>query len=160
MQSNTAVLFITWTVYGTFLSGDARGWRHRNEGQMTSRPLLSRWHGERLKYPVLTLNSEMRCVAEKGIIEICKIREWSLKALSLRSNHVHVVVEVANYKPELVRDQLKAKSTLDLRRAFDAWLDRPVWTAKGHIEFLHHKRQIELCVRYVEEAQDRRHMEP
>ena len=68
---------------------------------------------------------------------------------------MHVVVSAHGYKPKLVRDQLKAKATKELRRSFAVWENRPVWTERGDIEFLDHETDIEQCVMYVAEAQDR-----
>ncbi|MEZ6112471.1 MAG: hypothetical protein R3C99_15870 [Pirellulaceae bacterium] len=42
--------FITWTVYGTFLQGDHRGWRKRGKGYQTPQPLLAQWHRQRLNH--------------------------------------------------------------------------------------------------------------
>ncbi len=35
--------FITWTVYGTFLQGDVRGWRERQKGEQLPQPRLADW---------------------------------------------------------------------------------------------------------------------
>ena len=98
----------------------------------------------------------MQSVADAAIREVCRVRSWSLWAIAVRSNHVHAVITAPEYKPALVRNQLKAKATLELRRAFAAWNDRPVWTEKGDIEFLDSETDIERCVVYVTEAQDRK----
>ena len=129
---NTAPLglFITWTVYGTFLPGDNRGWRHRTEGNNLSKPQLEEWHRERLSHDVILLDTEMRNVAEHAINEIGKFRGWTIWAVSVRSNHAHVVVTATDYNPKLVRDQLKAKATRNLRQSYEIWKDRPVWSTK------------------------------
>ena len=41
--------FITWTTYGTWLPGDARGWRKRQAGYRISQPLLEGWCRESMK---------------------------------------------------------------------------------------------------------------
>jgi REP element-mobilizing transposase RayT len=156
MNSTPLGLFITWTVYGTFLPGDARGWRNRHSGEQLGRPNLETWHRGRLNHDVITLDDSMRNVADAAIREICGVRSWTAWAIAVRSNHVHVVVTAPEYKPALVRDQMKAKATMELRRTFVVWRDRPVWTAKGDIEFLDSETDIEQCVAYVAEAQDRK----
>ena len=147
---------MTWTVYGTFLPGDHRGWKHRSAGNQTAEPLLETWHRDRLNHGVVILDASMRSVADKAIREICQLRSWTLWAVAVRSNHVHAVITAADYKPTLVRDQLKAKTTRELRQTFVIWKHRPVWTAKGDIEFLDSESDIEQCVDYVVEAQDRK----
>ena len=156
MHTSPLALFITWTVYGTHLPGDLRGWRHRTAGEVRPQPLLERWHRDRLQHDVITLNSEMRNVAVSAIHEICEFRKWSCWGLSVRTNHVHVVLTAVDYAPTLVRDQLKAKTTIELRLRFPVWVGRPVWTAKGDIEFLDKEDEIDKCVSYVNEAQDRK----
>ena len=42
--------FITWTVYGTHLQGDERGWRRRRKGDQQPQPRLAQWRRERLKH--------------------------------------------------------------------------------------------------------------
>ena len=98
----------------------------------------------------------MRVVVEAAINEICQFRGWHLWAVSVRTNHVHTVVTAPEYDPELVRDQMKAKATRELRDGFTTWQDRPVWSRKGDIEFLDTEDDIEACVIYVNEVQDRK----
>jgi len=156
MNRSPLGLFITWTVYGTFLPGNARGWRHRSDGPQLGQPLLETWHRDRLKHDVIMLDDSMLSIVETAIYEICGVRSWTLWAVAIRINHVHVVVTAPEYDPKLVRDQLKAKATRELRRAFAVWNDRPVWTEKGDIEFLDSETEIEQCVVYVSVAQDRK----
>ncbi|MEI2768857.1 MAG: transposase [Nitrosomonas sp.] len=147
---------MTWTVYGTFLPGDRRGWRHRQDGIKPAQPLLEQWHRDRLNYDVVLLNADMQAIAETAITEICTFRTWRLWAVSVRSNHAHVLLTAPNYRPTLVRDQLKAKATTALRAAFEIWQNRPVWAANGDIEFLDNDQDIEQSAIYVSEAQDRK----
>jgi REP element-mobilizing transposase RayT len=147
--------FITWTVYGTFLQGDERGWRRRGKGQQLPQPKLNQWHQDRLNHPVLLLGSLARdCVAE-AIRQHCLERGWQLWGCSCRSNHVHVVVTAKNYAGSTARDQLKASATRELRIQFKEFVDRPVWTRAGDWESLNSEEDIEAAVLYVTEAQDR-----
>lgn len=110
-NSSPLALFLTWTVYGTFLPGDRRGWRHRQDGIKPAQPLLEQWHRDGLNYDVVLLNAAMQAIAETAITEICTFRTWRLWAVSVRSNHAHVLLTAPNYRPIFVRDQLKAKAT-------------------------------------------------
>ena len=47
--------FFTWTVYGTHLSGDDRGWRQRRHGYQEPQPKLAQWQRDRLTHPVILL---------------------------------------------------------------------------------------------------------
>ena len=159
MQDHPLAIFITWTVYGTFLPGDKRGWRHRSKGEQNMSAGLEQWHAKRLKYKVETLDQDMRSVAECAIQEICNFRSWKLWVSSVRTNHVQFVISSSGYAPQIVRDQVKAKCTRELRKDFAVWKNRPIWSANGDIEFLDSEANVERCVGYVVEAQDRKSLE-
>lgn len=147
--------FITWTVYGTFLQGDARWWRKAHAGEQPPKPLLEQWHRDRLKHDVILLNDEHREVVESEIEYHCKNRGWKLWVVNPRTNHVHVVVTAPGYAGDKVRDQLKANCTRGLREIDERLVGRPVWTAKGDVEFLKTDDDLGKAILYAGEAQDR-----
>ena len=147
--------FITWTVYGTFLQGDARWWKKRNAGEQLPQPLLEQWHRNRLNHDVILLNEDLRKVVESEIEDHCERRDWKLWAVNARTNHVHVVVTASGVKPEKVRDQLKANSTRGIRQIDSRFTERPVWTTKGDVQFVKTEDDLERVVLYVCEFQDR-----
>jgi REP element-mobilizing transposase RayT len=150
--------FITWTVYGTFLQGDERGWRRRRKGQQLSQPKLAQWRRDRLKHPIQLLNEAQVSVVEQEIEKHCEKRFWKLWTKSARSNHVHVVVTATGYAGGKVRDQLKANATRGLRERWEAFQDRPVWTELGDWECINSEEDLEAAIFYVSEAQDRMHL--
>ncbi|QDT01933.1 hypothetical protein K227x_03030 [Rubripirellula lacrimiformis] len=160
MPDGPLAYFLTWTVYGTFLPGDARWWRHRKQGAAVPSAGLRQWSKDRLAHPVKLLSPDDRVVCESAIDEICAFRGWDQWARSARSNHVHVLVTATDRKPELIRDQLKSKCTLELRSANSGFADRPIWTTRGDIEFIDTEDEINECVIYINEAQDRMNREP
>ena len=147
--------FITWTVYGTFLQGDSRRWRKKRCGEQSPQPLLEHWHRDRLKYDVLLLTNSHREIVSAAVKEHCLHRQWKLWSVNPRTNHVHVVVAAQGYLGTKVRDQLKANSTRSLREHDASFVDRPVWTTKGDVQFLYTEEDLEQAIVYVEEAQDR-----
>ena len=151
-----AGLFITWTVYGTFLPGDRRGWRHRKEGVQQPRGKLEAYCRDKLKYKIELLTDAMRATVESGVTRHCKKRNWKLWGIEARTNHVHGVISVSGHDPACVRDQLKAAATRTLRDRFPMWKERSVWTAKGDIEYLDDMDEILLCMEYLG-IQDRKH---
>ena len=144
--------FITWNTYGTWLPGDARGWRKRHGGQQLPRPFLEQWCRERMTSPSVLLSEQDRQTVEAACHEHCNIRGWSLFAVNARTNHVHLVV-VANAGPKTVRDQLKANCTGKLRsQSVPLNVDR-TWAKGGDIEVLDTEDEIQACITYVLEAQ-------
>ncbi|KAA5542146.1 hypothetical protein FYK55_15160 [Roseiconus nitratireducens] len=154
MNSDPFTLFITWTTYGTWLPGDYRGWRKRKTGEQPPQPLLADWCRNRLKEPAVFLDPRQRIAVNDRIRQHAAIRNWELHAVSVRSNHVHVVV-TACVTPKRVRDQFKANATTALRRMRDPMTRQRVWTKGGDIILIDRDDDLQRAVTYVMEAQDR-----
>jgi REP element-mobilizing transposase RayT len=155
MNLEPLAFFITWTVYGTFLQGDLRGWRKRGSGHQLPEPRLMNWRESRLKHRVLLLNEEQRECVRYEIQRHCDHRKWSLRGVAIRSNHVHVVV-AANESGSKVRDQLKANCTRGLRSKWPVFLDRDIWTHGGDWQCVNDEEGLERVLIYTTEAQDRK----
>ena len=148
--------FITWTVYGSHLQGDERGWRRRQKGLQLPEPQLANWHTARLKFDVLLLTTRQRHLVETECDRLCNYRNWKLWAVNARSNHVHAVVTAVNFSGKSVRDQLKANCTRVLRQDDSRFRDRQVWTVGGDWECINAMDDLEIVCQYVCDAQDRK----
>lgn len=146
--------FITWTVYGTHLQGDLRGWRKRRKGNQLAQAKLAEWHHERLNHDVLLLSPEQREVIHHECERHCQHRGWRLWEVNARTNHVHAVVSAPGYAGSVVRDQLKANCTRALREKWSAFVARPVWTHGGDWECINESNDLEAVCLYVREGQD------
>ena len=146
--------FITWTVYGTFLQGDERGWKKRRKGHQPPQPKLATWRRERLKY---SIDASQLSAVESEIERLAAFRGWKVWAKNARTNHVHVVVMASGFSGKKVRDQLKANCTRVLRERWDKFVDRPVWTTGGDWQCINNENELEQTVLYVAQAQDRKH---
>jgi REP element-mobilizing transposase RayT len=152
-EDENPVYFMTWNTYGTWLPGDARGWRKRDVGPQESRPLLEAWCRERLTDAPVLLGPPDRKTVENACREHCEFRGWHLFAVNARSNHVHLVVS-ANVGPVKVRDQLKANCTRRLRTQTNPLVRDKTWAVGGDTEVLNGESSIETAVTYVLDAQD------
>jgi REP element-mobilizing transposase RayT len=103
---------------------------------------------------MVLLSNEQREAIERVIREHASIRGWNLFAVSVRSNHVHVVVR-AVATPIQVRDQFKANATRVLRALPQPLANEKVWTKGGDISFIDTDEELERVILYVTEAQDR-----
>jgi len=155
MNDAPLAYFITWTVYGTFLQGDQRGWRKRRSGEQLPQPPLAEWRRDRLKHPILFLNNDQQSAVELAIAAHCQHREWQLHVSAARTNHIHAVVTAAEHLGKRVRDQLKANATRALRETWAEFCDRPVWTVGGDWQCINSEDDLETVIVYVAEAQDR-----
>ncbi len=145
--------FITWTVYGSYLQGDERGWRRRRKGIQSSQPKLAQWHRQSLKHDVIVLSPDERHIVAIECRRRCDHRGWHSWEVNARSNHVHVVVTAAGCSGKLVRDQLKANCTRGLRQQSERFCDRAVWTVGGDWECVNSDEDLEAVCLYVREAQ-------
>ena len=96
------------------------------------------------------LNEEQRRVVESTVTEHCRIRGWTLHAVSCRTTHVHVVV-TANRKPAVCREQFKAWGTRKLK-ALDP-KRKTWWAERGWAVFIDDERGLFEVIRYVTEGQ-------
>jgi REP element-mobilizing transposase RayT len=156
MSNHPLAYFITFTVYGTFLQGDARWWRSRHKGTRPPQPLLEQWHRDHLKHEVILLRDEQRLVVAAEINRLCEFRKWKLWIANPRSNHVHVVVSASGYRAMQVRDQIKANCTRVLRQQWPVFGDRPVWTVGGSCQLVETEDDLHRVIFYAGEAQDRK----
>jgi hypothetical protein len=150
--------FVTWTVYGSHLQGDERGWRRRRKGNQIPQPRLDQWRRDRLKYEVLLLSIEHRKIIAIECRRHCSRRGWHLWEVNARSTHIHVVVTADGCSGKTVRDQLKANGTRGLREQWSQFCNLNVWTVGGDWECINGDEDLDLVCQYVREAQDR--MEP
>lgn len=152
--------FITFTVYGTFLQGDARWWRSRGQGQKAPQPRLEQWHRNRLKHEVCLLDDEQRQAVAAEIARLCTFRDWKLWVANPRTNHVHIVVSAPGYNGAKVRDQVKANCTRAIRERWPKFLDRPLWTVGGDWQCIFTEEALEQVILYAGEGQDRKEQTP
>jgi hypothetical protein len=112
---------ITFRCYATWMHGDERGSVDRARNQYGT-PFIPQNDGWReysthlTKREPATLDAAQRAAVDLAIRETCEIRCWLLRAINVRSNHVHAVVS-ALVRPELILTALKANSTRQMRAA-------------------------------------------
>ena len=152
-SSDFVGVFITWTTYGTWLPGDARGWRDSRRGPQLPDPRLEWEAREKMKFTEVRLRPHDRVTVEQSIQSHCQHRGWVLHAVNARSNHVHCVVS-GNEKPQTIRDQLKANCTAQLRTQSNPLVVERTWTKKGDCTVLFTEDEFYNAVRYTLEAQD------
>ncbi len=92
--------------------------------------------------------SQRRIVSD-AIDRVCKHRKWHLLACNVRSNHVHVVAEAIDTKPEIVMGQLKSWTTRDLREAGAIALTGRIWTNQGSTRWIKDEGSLKAAIDYV-----------
>jgi REP element-mobilizing transposase RayT len=150
--------FITFRCYGTWLHGDQRGsvdWRHR----AYKSPLLERDQERQrrefkaLKHSPVLLDERRRMIVELTIREVAQHRTWTIHALSVRSNHVHVVI-TAETNPESVMNSFKSWTTRRMVEADALPKRRKTWSRHGSTRYLWTIEALEAACRYVKDGQE------
>ena len=149
-MSDPLAYLITWTTHGTWLPGDRRGWVTKQKPGIQAYDEVMEAIAERsLTDSPVILGPRQREIVEQTIRRHCDIRAWTLHALNVRSNHVHMVVTAPD-APETVMVQLKAWCS---RRLNEADGRRKWWTEHGSTKWINDEAYLANAIRYVLEGQ-------
>ena len=150
--------FLTWTTYGTWLPGDERGWNRKGEHDSLPWNMAKQESAAAdLKESPFVLSTTDRNLVETTIRKHCEIRDWELRAVSVRSNHVHIVVTASATKPETAVAQFKAWCTRNLKSSHP---DRErFWTEGASTRWINDDTSLASAIEYTLEAQDRKGVE-
>ena len=149
--------FMTFTCYGTWLHGDERGSVDLDHNTFGT-PMLSsdavRQTRERqlMSGPAYHLDASRRQVTLDALREIARRKNWSLHAVHVRSNHVHVILSAAG-TAERVMNDLKTAASRRLNKAFPDDSRRTRWARHGSTRYLWTEDEVAEKVRYVLEEQ-------
>jgi REP element-mobilizing transposase RayT len=125
--------------------------RRRNQygtSKIAPNPTLQRSDEKQLKHAPVTLNARQRQVVEKAVREVCDHRPYILRAISVRTNHVHTVV-TAMQDPELVLNAFKSYATRKLRRAKLMPVKVKPWVRHGSTVYLWKEKDVAKAIEYV-----------
>jgi REP element-mobilizing transposase RayT len=147
--------FLTWSCYGTWLHGDARGSVDADHNEcftptIDPDPFLKHRVRSLMTDEPFTLAPDARAVVDRTIRRHCEIRKWRILAVNARSTHVHVVVDCCeSIAPEPAMEQFKAWCTRKLREAGFARPDQKVWTEHGSTRWIDTERSLAEAIDYV-----------
>jgi REP element-mobilizing transposase RayT len=151
---------LTWTTYGSWLPGDARGWVRKNyNGVQSPQRKREENYRKRLSEEPVELTKSQRVLIQETITKHCEIRNWPLHAVNARTNHVHVIV-TADRDTDEVMNQLKAWCSRALSDA--AGLQKPLakkagrrhwFTEGGDKQVIEDTEYLRNAIKYVVEGQ-------
>jgi REP element-mobilizing transposase RayT len=143
---------ITITGYGTWLHGDERGSTDRKHGFVVPDFKLEEHRRSQLNHDPMKFDARKRAVIREAIEADCSHRKRSIEAISVRTNHVHLVV-LTSEDPSLVVKNVKSWATRRLREEGLVAVDRPVWTEGGSKRWLWNGEDVRAACTYVLEGQ-------
>jgi len=151
--------FITFTTYGTWLHGTAKGKgsvdaEHNIYGTPFVEPDAEREQKARtaMVQPPYVMSATERQIVCKAIVELSDDRGWKLWAVHVRSNHVHVVVS-ADRDPGRIMSDVKGRASRDLTLAGFDNAERRRWTLHGSTRHLFRDEEVEAAIRYTVDGQ-------
>ena len=144
---------ITWTCYGTWLHGEAKGSVDRRQNRFGEAYLPadpSRNDAERrsMDQPCYRLDEARRKIVLETIIDQARYRGWTLLAVHVCSTHVHVVLQ-AELPPERVMNILKSHASRALNQLGFDGTDRKRWTRHGSTRYLWRDDDVIHAIEYV-----------
>jgi REP element-mobilizing transposase RayT len=145
---------LTFRTYGTWLHGDQKHSVTRLGGNiygtpdLAPNPKLKLAMEQELNHPAVLLSESQRKLVESAINEVCEHRKYILKALNVRTNHVHAVVS-GQTKPERIVDTFKAYSTRRLRNEDQFEENIQVWSRGRSRRYLWKPKHVAFAIEYV-----------
>jgi REP element-mobilizing transposase RayT len=158
--------FLTWTTYGTWLPGDARGFvspvrdgdgpevLHNVPGTPydADMPELTQAARCQLKGPPIYLETEQATVLLGQFRETAAYRGWKLLAVAIMANHMHVVVGVpGDPDPSDILGDFKSYGSRALNRKWGKPQSGTWWTESGSKRVLCDEAAIREVIKYVRE---------
>lgn len=150
---------LTWTTYGNWLPGDARGfvsslrdeqglpYLHNVPGTPydSNLPELQRAMRESMKGDPIRLNAEQASVLLDQFQETATHRAWLLLAVAIMGNHIHLVVGVpGDPEPEKILHSFKSYASRALNQRWRRPVNGTWWTGSGS------KRRVKQLLDAVE----------
>jgi REP element-mobilizing transposase RayT len=101
--------------------------------------------------PPYVLEDTARTIARDAIVAYCEEKNWTLLALHVRTNHVHLVLSAERELGRLMSD-LKARASRELNRSgTDSNAKR--WTRHGSTRHLFDDAAVDAAVAYTLDEQ-------
>jgi len=151
--------FITFRTYGTWLHGDERGavdQRHNQVGEplLESHAGLRRYRRARLQSEPALLDEKCRACVETTIHEVADHRDWSVLALHVLVNHVHVVITTPDdVPPKKALNDFKSWATRRLREQELVPQGVRIWAEHGSTRYLNTAESVHAACHYVTHCQ-------
>ena len=145
---------ITLRTYGTWLHGDPRESVDRHGKNVYGTPRqkpnaeLARIMREEMSGPPFILSNDQRVAIHREIEDVCRRRNYYLRALNVRTNHLHSVV-TAQIEPEIIINAFKANATRALREQGLVGRDTRVWSRGKSRRYLWRPQSVELGIDYT-----------
>ena len=145
-MSETVGYMVTWTTYGTWLQGDERGFVKKGQ-TLCGCEGLRKANERRRRGNAVKLNKCERDIVRKAIETEAMRTGERIVALSVWSNHVHVVIGAGGRSVSKVVSRFKSAGYFALK---EAGFRGRVWTRGYDKRFCFDRKALQERTRYVE----------
>jgi REP element-mobilizing transposase RayT len=145
--AKTLGYMITWTTYGTWLQGDKRGYVKNGRVCSGNKALMESNKQLQLK-DAIRLSRVQQQVVKEAIIGEAALQGQCIHALSVQSNHVHIVVEYVPKPIGKVVAYYKKAARLALKAMGH---NGKLWTKGYDKRFCFGRTNLEQRIKYVQD---------
>ena len=144
-MAKTVGYMVTWTTYGTWLQGDMRGWVKEGNTYQANRSIEDS-NRENMRHPAVRLTKRERDLVREAILKKAGERRQKIYAISVCSNHVHIVIEYDACPISQVVQVYKNVSTVALKK--DGFCGK-VWTKGYDKRYCFDEKSLKARIDYV-----------
>ena len=150
-MAKTLGYLVTWTTYGTWLQGDARGWVEDGSTYQAF-PRIEEANRKQMQHPAVRLTRGEQDVVREAILGKARERAQKVCAISVRSSHVHIVLEYDACPISQAVQAYKNSATVSLKK--NGFCGR-VWTSGYDKRYCFDEDALRKRIEYVERHRKR-----
>ena len=141
----------TWTTYGTWLQGNKKGYvkngitHNANQG-------LEKSNEDLLKHEKIKIPKSLREIVKNKILKEAAEIGHKVYAITICSNHVHIVVDSIGVTCGYSVGRFKKAATTALRKY---GFEDKVWTKGFDKRYCYHQHELETKIKYVQKHEDK-----
>jgi REP element-mobilizing transposase RayT len=136
---------VTWTTYGTWLQGDKRRYV-RDRKILPADSELEKANKKLQKSETIRLTKKQKEVVKDAVLNESQRIGHQIFALSVCSNHIHLVAGLGNETIESAVSRYKNVATCALKKT---GLTKKIWTRGFDKQFCYNSEELEQKIEYV-----------
>jgi REP element-mobilizing transposase RayT len=145
-MGKTLGYMVTFTTYGTWLQGDKRGWV-KNANIYQVNPCIEEANKEQMQHTAVRLSKIERDLVREAMLGKARERKQKVYAISVWSNHVHIVFENDGWPISKVVQAYKNAATVALKK--NGFCGK-VWTSGYDKRYCFDEKALRKRIEYVE----------
>jgi REP element-mobilizing transposase RayT len=141
----------TWTTYGTWLQGNDKGYV-KNGIILKANPKLEKYNEKSLKHEKIKIPNNLCETVKNAILKEAAEIGHKVYAITVCSNHVHIVVNSIGVTCGYSVGRFKKAATTALRKY---GFENKVWTKGFDKRYCYHKHELETKIKYVQQYEQK-----